>query len=147
MLQTYCRCPWRSLMSRKLFLTNLQHLELSQFSTNEHNEWYLILHTLWNQLPLELCEINFFYSCQCFLSILCRYVTNILKICMKKFNSEFFFFFTNLQGFELSYIQTAAHCGGYTVSHACRQFLVCICKKWVFSGFFGKKIIVIIRSL
>ena len=30
-----------------------------------------------------------------------RFVTDILKMCMKKFNAEYFFFWTNLQGFDL----------------------------------------------
>ena len=47
-----------------------------------------------------------------------RYVTDILKICMKNFNAEKIIFdkFTRF---------SSAHCGGYTVSLACSQFLVC----------------------
>ena len=46
-----------------------------------------------------------------------RYVTDILKMCMKKFNAEKIIFnkFTRF---------LSAHCGGYTVSHACSQFLL-----------------------
>ena len=46
-----------------------------------------------------------------------RYVTDILKMCMKQFNAEKIFL-TNLQGFDLHLA------GGYTVSLACSQFLV-----------------------
>ena len=48
-----------------------------------------------------------------------RYVKDILKMCMKKFNAEKLFL-TNLQGFDLHLA------GGYTVSLACSQFLVLI---------------------
>ena len=46
-----------------------------------------------------------------------RYVTDILKMCMKNFNAEKIIFdkFTRF---------SSAHCGGYTVSLACSQFLV-----------------------
>ena len=47
-------------------LTNLQHFELSQFSSNAHSEKCL----------------------QCILLMPERYVTDILKMCMKKFNAE-----------------------------------------------------------
>ena len=46
-----------------------------------------------------------------------RYVTDILKMCMKKFNAENIIF-DKFTGF------LSAHCGGYTVSLACSQFLV-----------------------
>ena len=46
-----------------------------------------------------------------------RDVTDILKMCMKKFNAEKYFL-TNLQDFDLHFA------GGYTVSIACSQFLV-----------------------
>ena len=49
-----------------------------------------------------------------------RYVTDILKMCMKKINAEKNIFLTNLQGFDLH----SAGDGGYTVSLACTQFLV-----------------------
>ena len=45
-----------------------------------------------------------------------RYVTDILKICMKKFNVEKIFL-TNLQGFDL-------HIAGGILCLACSQFLV-----------------------
>ena len=48
-----------------------------------------------------------------------RYVKDILKMCMKKFNAEKLFL-TNLQGFDLHLA------GGYTVSLACSQFLVLV---------------------
>ena len=51
-----------------------------------------------------------------------RYVTDILKMCMKKFNAEKYFL-TNLQGFDLHIA------GGYTVSLACSQFLVYTCNE------------------
>ena len=56
------------------------------------------------------------------LSIHCRCVTTILKISMKKFDPEKNMI--DLQGFELSYIPATPHCGGYTESLACSQFLV-----------------------
>ena len=56
------------------------------------------------------------------LSIHCRCVTNILKISMKKFDPEKNMI--DLQGFELIYIPATPHCGGYTESLACSQFLV-----------------------
>ena len=46
-----------------------------------------------------------------------RYVTDILKMCMKKFNAEKIIF-DKFTGFW------SALCGGYTVSLACCQFLV-----------------------
>ena len=45
-----------------------------------------------------------------------RYVTDILKTCMKKFNAEKIFL-TNLKGFDL-------HIAGDILSLACNQFLV-----------------------
>ena len=45
-----------------------------------------------------------------------RYVTDILKMCMNNFNAENNF--DKFTGFS------SAHCGGYTVSLACSQFLV-----------------------
>ena len=46
------------------------------------------------------------------------YVTYMLKMCMKKFNAIKIFFdkFDKFTG--------SVHCGGYTVSLACSQFLV-----------------------
>ena len=44
-----------------------------------------------------------------------RYVLDILKMCMKKFNAEKIFL-TNLQGFDL-------YVAGYNVSLACSHFL------------------------
>ena len=35
-----------------------------------------------------------------------------------------YIYLTNLQVFELTNVPTTAHCGGYTVSLACSQFLV-----------------------
>ena len=70
------------------------------------------------------------------LSIHCRCVTNILKISMKKFYPENNTLkismkkfdpennMIDLQGFEHSYIPATPHCGGYTESLACSQFLV-----------------------
>ena len=49
--------------------------------------------------------------------MLIRYVTDILKMCMKKFKGEKIIF-DKFTGFGY------AHCGGYTVSLACSQFLV-----------------------
>ena len=46
-----------------------------------------------------------------------RYVTDILKMCMKKFNLEKIIF-DKFTGFDLHLA------GGYTVSLACSQFLV-----------------------
>ena len=46
-----------------------------------------------------------------------RYVTDILKMCMEKFKAEKIIF-DKFTGF------CYAHCGGYTVSLACSQFLV-----------------------
>ena len=45
------------------------------------------------------------------------YVTDILKVCMKKFNAENIIFdkFTGL---------LSVQCSGYTVSLACRKFIV-----------------------
>ena len=48
-----------------------------------------------------LCEINFSLTFQCTLLILGRYVTDILKMFMKKRNAEKIIL-TNLQHFELS---------------------------------------------
>ena len=46
-----------------------------------------------------------------------RYATDILKMCMKKFNAENIIF-DKFTGF------LSAQCGGYTVSLACSQLLV-----------------------
>ena len=46
-------------MPKKLFLTNLQHFELSQFSSNAHIDLWVIVHTLGNQLLLELSVYSF----------------------------------------------------------------------------------------
>ena len=48
-----------------------------------------------------------------------RYVTDILKMCMKKFKAEKIIF-DKFTGFRY------AHCGGYTVSLAFSQFLVVV---------------------
>ena len=48
-----------------------------------------------------------------------RYVTDILKMCMKKFKAEKIIF-DKFTGFSY------AHCGGYTVSLAFSQFFVYI---------------------
>ena len=69
------------------------------------------MHILNKLLKCILFEINSYYSFQC----IYRYVTNILKICMKKFDAKIIFD---------SYVATTAHCGGYTVSLAFSQFLV-----------------------
>ena len=45
-------------------------------------------HILNNGLKCILCEIIFSKSFQYILSIFCRYVTDIMKICMKKFNAD-----------------------------------------------------------
>ena len=37
---------------------------------------------------VQLCEINSSYSFHWIFSALCRYVTDILKMCMKKFDAE-----------------------------------------------------------
>ena len=58
-------------MPKKLFLTNLQHFELSQFSSNVLIDSWVLVHTLGNQLLLEL-------SVQYIHLILSRYVTDIL---------------------------------------------------------------------
>ena len=42
-----------------IFLTNLQHFELSQFSSNAHIDLWVIVHTLRNQLLLELSVYSF----------------------------------------------------------------------------------------
>ena len=49
--------------------------------------------------------VAFLYS----LSVFCRYVTGIMKMCMKNFNAEKKRFLTNLQDFEYSYFSTQAH--------------------------------------
>ena len=46
-----------------------------------------------------------------------RYFTDILKMCINNFNGDKNNF-DKLTGFS------SAHCGGYTVSPACSQFLV-----------------------
>ena len=53
-----------------------------------------------------------------------RYVADILKMCMKKFNAEKIFF-EKFTGFR------PAHCGGYTVSIAFSQFLVLVVATWM----------------
>ena len=73
-----------------IFLTNLQGLLLSHFSMTTPSNWWLIVYTLWNQLLLEL-SLD-----------LWRYVADILKMCMKKFDAEKYFL-TNLQGFYFSH--------------------------------------------
>ena len=53
---------------------------------NSYNKMFvlwLIVHTLWNQLLLEL-SLDLFNTC--------RYVTDILKMCIKKFDAEKVFF-------------------------------------------------------
>ena len=58
-----------------------------------------------------------------------RYVTDILKMCMKTFNAEKIIF-DKLTGF------CSAHCrgGGNTVSLACSQFLVLDCISFILAG-------------
>ena len=46
------------------------------------------------------CEKSTPQKFQCILLMHGRYVTDILKMCMKKFNADFFFL-TNVQGFDL----------------------------------------------
>ena len=43
-------------------------------------------------LTYILCEINSSYGFQYFFSVLCRHVTDILKMCMKNYNDEKIFF-------------------------------------------------------
>ena len=114
MLQTYC--ARRSLRQKKYFLTNLQGFFLSHFSMTAPSNWWLIVYTLWNQLLLELsldlfntlkicyrhiedvheevwCRKNIFWQTYrvfilAIFSTLWRYVADILKICMKKFDAE-----------------------------------------------------------
>ena len=64
------------------------------------------------------CEKSTPQRFQCILLMHGRYVTHILKMCMKKFNAENNYVWTNLQGFDLHIA------GGYTESLACSQFLV-----------------------
>ena len=120
MLQTYWRCAWRSLMQKKYFLTNLQGFLLSYFSMTAPCNWWLIVYTLWNHLLLELlldlfntlkiccrhiedvhevvwCRKNIFWQTYrvfnlAIFSTLWRYVADILKMCMKKFDAEKIFF-------------------------------------------------------
>ena len=120
MLQTYWRCAWRSLMQKKYFLTNLQGFLLSHFSMTAPSNWWLKVYTLWNQLLLELlldlfntlkiccrhiedvhevvwCRKNIFWQTSkvfnlAIFSTLWRYVGDILKTCMKKFDAEKIFF-------------------------------------------------------
>ena len=47
----------------KIFLTSLQHFELSQFSFNAHIDVWVIVHTLCYQLLLEL-SVYLFDTCQ-----------------------------------------------------------------------------------
>ena len=47
------------------------------------------------------CEKSTPQRFQCILLMHSRYVTDILKMCMKKFNAEKKNFWTNLQGFDL----------------------------------------------
>ena len=47
------------------------------------------------------CEKSTPQRFQCILLMHGRYVTDILKMCMKKFNAEKKDFWTNLQGFDL----------------------------------------------
>ena len=56
-----------------------------------------------------------------------RYVTDILKMCMKKRNAEQIFL-TNLQGFDLHIA------GGYTVHLACSQFRVFYYISFILAG-------------
>ena len=46
-------------MQNKIFLTNLQYFELGQFSTTVHIDLWAIVHTLCNQLHLELSVYSF----------------------------------------------------------------------------------------
>ena len=59
-------------------------------------DWYYIL-----------CEINSSESFHWIFSILCRYVKDILKMCMKKFDAEKIFF-NIYRAFNLSYFPTTA---------------------------------------
>ena len=101
---------------------------------NSYNKMFvlwLIIHTLWNQLLLELsldlfntlqicyrhiedvheevwCWKNIFWQTYrvfilAIFSTLWRYIVDILKMCMNKFDAEKKFFLTNLQGFYLSH--------------------------------------------
>ena len=54
---------------------------LPQFSTSA-------LYMLNKLYKCIVCEINPYYSLQCILLILYRYATNILKMCMNKFDAK-----------------------------------------------------------
>ena len=125
-LQTFWRCAWRSLTLKKIFLTNLQGLLLSHFSMTAPSNWWLIVYTLWNQLLLELsfdlfntlkicyrhiedvheevwCRKSIFWQTYrvfnlTIFSTFWRYFADMLKMCMKKFDAEFFFLTNSMQG-------------------------------------------------
>ena len=120
MLQTYWRCAWRSLMQKKIFSDKLTGFLLSHFSMAAPSNWWLIVYTLWSQLLLELsldlfntlqicckhiedvheevwCRKNIFWQTYrvfnlAIFSTLWRYVADILKMYMKKFDAEKIFF-------------------------------------------------------
>ena len=105
---------------KKYFLINLQAFFPSHFSMTAPSNWWLIVYTLWNQLLLELsldlfntleiccrhtedvheevwCRKNIFWQTYrvfilAIFSTLWRYVADILKMCMKKFDAEKIFF-------------------------------------------------------
>ena len=60
-------------MMKKYFLMNLQHFKLANF----------LDHFIHKILVCTLCEINSFFSFKCISSILCDFVTEILKMCIK----------------------------------------------------------------
>ena len=54
MLQTYWRYAWRSLMLKKCFFYKLTGFLTCHFRKTAPSKLWLIVHTLWNQLLLEL---------------------------------------------------------------------------------------------
>ena len=101
---------------RKNIFDKLSFFLLSHFSMTAPNNWWSIVYTLWNQLLLELslelfntlkiccrhtedvheevwCRKNIFWQIYrvvnlAIFSTLWRYVADILKMCMKKFDAE-----------------------------------------------------------
>ena len=69
-------------MLKKIFLTNLQHFELSQFLSNAHTLLYLIMVNsayFVKSTPPRAFSVSF----KCMVGML-----DILKMCMKKLNAE-----------------------------------------------------------
>ena len=73
-----------------------------------NSNWYDIhlIATFWQTVCRGVSSSS--YLLPSFISTLCRYVTDILKMCIKKFDAEKKYFLTNWHSFELSHFLMTA---------------------------------------